>query len=369
MESIEKSLAAGDKSKRKDKKPGMLSGLFKRKDKKGRSSEDDGEDMEKTSEELSRSSPQPKVSTESLREHTNTKPAGVQRQSSKLHKQPPAEIALINQSQRTTQEPAISTSEASSPIKEDYGPSIRRVVSPSSGPNVAPLQVRTSLEKNAVAPEQQTPSSYTSSPVKSSPVKSMNTTSMGTNSKMYDDPIAEEPIQIMVKEEQPSNPFFSPHELRDNAHSDESLSDSLVEVSPSQAPMISQPPGLVVDTSSQEERSVSPLSSQSSSPEIIERPEPKGDETTPVSTVSSAATATWSDASLRTYLDDENDIRDLLIIVHDKSNVQPAGPDHPITGSLFKEESRRLKEMSGRLDDMLAGWISRKTDHRVSKAY
>ena len=369
MESIEKSLAAGDKSKRKDKKPGMLSGLFKRKDKKGRTSEDDGEDMEKTSEELSRSSPQPKVSTQSLREHTNTKPSGVQRQSSKLHKQP-AEIALANQSQRAVQEPAISTSEASSPVKEEYGSSIRRVVSPSTGPAVAPLQVRTSFEKNAVTPEQRTPSSYTSSPVKTSPVKSMNTTSsMGTNSKMYDDPITEEPIQVMSREEQPSNPFSSPQELRGNAHSDESLSDSLVEVSHSQAPMISQPPGLVVDTSSQEERSVSPLSSQSSSPEIIERPEPKGDETTPVSTVSSAATATWSDASLRTYLDDENDIRDLLIIVHDKSNVQPAGPDHPITGSLFKEESRRLKEMSGRLDDMLAGWISRKTDHRVSKAY
>lgn len=370
MESIEKNLAAGDKSKRKDKKPGMLSGLFKRKDKKGRTSEDDGEDMEKTSEELSRSSPQPKVSTESLREHTNSKPSGLQRQSSKLHKQPPAENTPANQTQRTVQEAVVSMSEASSPVKEDYGSSIRRVVSPSTGPTVAPLQVRTSFERNAAAPEQRTPSSYTSSPVKTSPVKLMNTTSsMGANSKMYDDPIAEEPIQIMSREEQPTNPFSSPQELRGNTHSDESLSDSLVEVSPSQIPMSSQPPGLVVDTSSQEERSVSPLSTQSSSPEIIERPDPKGDETTPVSTVSSTATATWSDASLRTYLDDENDIRDLLIIVHDKSNVQPAGPDHPITGSLFKEESRRLKEMSGRLDDMLAGWISRKTDHRVSKAY
>ncbi|EEA23161.1 protein phosphatase regulator [Talaromyces marneffei ATCC 18224] len=370
MESIEKNLAAGDKSKRKDKKPGMLSGLFKRKDKKGRTSEDDGEDMEKTSEELSRSSPQPKVSTESLREHTNSKPSGLQRQSSKLHKQPPAENTPANQTQRTVQEAVVSMSEASSPVKEDYGSSIRRVVSPSTGPTVAPLQVRTSFERNAAAPEQRTPSSYTSSPVKTSPVKLMNTTSsMGANSKMYDDPIAEEPIQIMSREEQPTNPFSSPQELRGNTHSDESLSDSLVEVSPSQIPMSSQPPGLVVDTYSQEERSVSPLSTQSSSPEIIERPDPKGDETTPVSTVSSTATATWSDASLRTYLDDENDIRDLLIIVHDKSNVQPAGPDHPITGSLFKEESRRLKEMSGRLDDMLAGWISRKTDHRVSKAY
>jgi hypothetical protein len=86
-----------------------------------------------------------------------------------------------------------------------------------------------------------------------------------------------------------------------------------------------------------------------------------------VSTISSTATSSWSDASLRSYLDDEHDISDLLIIVHDKSNVQPAGPDHPITGSLFKEESKRLKEMSGRLDDMLSAWITRKLDHRPSK--
>lgn len=346
----------------------MLSGLFKRKDKKGRTSEDDGEDMEKTSEEISRSSPQPKVSTESLREHTNAKPSGVQRQSSKLQKQQPAEIALANHSQRAMQNPTTSTSEASSPVKEDCSSSIRRVVSPSAGATVAPLKVRTSFEQNASAPEKQAPSDYASSPLKSSPVKTLNSTpSMEMHSKMYDDPIVEEPIQTMSREDQSSNPVSPPQQLRDNTHSDDSLSDSLVNVSPTRAPMSSRPPGLVVDTSSQEGRSVSPLSSQSSSPEFVERPEPKGDETTPVSTVSSAATATWSDASLRSYLDDENDIRDLLIIVHDKSNVQPAGPDHPITGSLFKEESRRLKEMSGRLDEMLASWISRKSD-RVSKA-
>ncbi|EED14881.1 SH3 domain protein, putative [Talaromyces stipitatus ATCC 10500] len=369
MESIEKTLAAGDKGKRKDKKPGMLSGLFKRKDKKGRTSEDDGEDAEKTSEEISRSSPQPKVSSESLREPTNTKASGVQRQSSKLQKQQPAEVALVNPSQRAMQDTSISTSEASSPVKEDYSSSIRRVLSPSAGATVAPLQVRTSFENNAAAPEQRTPSDYTSSPVKTSPVATSNiTSSMGMNGKMHDGPIAEEPIQTMSREDPSSNPVSPSRQLRGNVHSDDSLSDSVVNVSPTQAPMSSRPPGLVVDTSSQEGRSVSPLSSKSSSPEFIERPEPKGDETTPVSTVSSVATATWSDASLRSYLDDENDIRDLLIIVHDKSNVQPAGPDHPITGSLFKEESRRLKEMSGRLDEMLAGWISRKSD-RVSKAY
>ena len=54
-----------------------------------------------------------------------------------------------------------------------------------------------------------------------------------------------------------------------------------------------------------------------------------------------------------------------MIIVHDKSNVPPAGPDHPITGSLFKEESKRLREMTGRLDGMLAEWVGRKSQSQM----
>jgi hypothetical protein len=65
-------------------------------------------------------------------------------------------------------------------------------------------------------------------------------------------------------------------------------------------------------------------------------------------------------------MDEENDIRDLFIIVHDKSNVPPAGPDHPITGRLFKEESKRLKEMNNQLDEMLVNWMSQRTSSSAS---
>ena len=74
-----------------------------------------------------------------------------------------------------------------------------------------------------------------------------------------------------------------------------------------------------------------------------------------------AATTTapvWNDASLRTYLDDDNDIRDLLIVVHDKSGVVPAGPDHPIVGKLFKEENARLAELSTvRFNFICLSWL------------
>ncbi|KAI5286631.1 hypothetical protein KEM52_001910 [Ascosphaera acerosa] len=73
-----------------------------------------------------------------------------------------------------------------------------------------------------------------------------------------------------------------------------------------------------------------------------------------------AATPTWNDASLRSFLDDSDHVRNLFVIVHDKSSVVPAGPDHPVTGHLFKEESRALEDMSNRLDDLLTTWLSRR---------
>jgi hypothetical protein len=109
-------------------------------------------------------------------------------------------------------------------------------------------------------------------------------------------------------------------------------------------------------------RSISP-GSPPSSPEVDVN-DLKGSEGTHISLDTlSVDTPTWSDASLRSYLDEETDIRDLFIIVHDKSNIPPAGPDHPVTGRLFKEESKRLKELNNQLDDMLVKWMSQRQRH------
>lgn len=98
MEAIEKTLSAHDKGikedkdkKRKDKKPGMLSGLFKRKDKKTKMPEDETEEQEKNSSETSRSSPPPKTSFDSFSspESRSSKSSGSLKQSSKLQKHPP----------------------------------------------------------------------------------------------------------------------------------------------------------------------------------------------------------------------------------------------------------------------------------------
>ncbi|CRG83103.1 Tip elongation aberrant protein Tea4 [Talaromyces islandicus] len=365
LESLEKSLSSGEKSKRKDKKPGMLSGLFKRKDKKGRTSEDDGDESEKTPEELSPVSTQSKMSMESLRDAGNVKSQTMQRQTSKLQKQPPAEFVTTTQQPRTSQDTPSSI--PTSPVKEDHGPSIRRVVSPSGAGVVAPLQLRSSQETNSVPYEQRTQESEISSPVKpSKPASPKQWQSTLYADEEEVDEIApvkqsqQQPTQPPPQQKQPQPLQLQQQQPNGTREIRRSLSESPVDVSPTRI----QPPGLTVDTSSPEARSVSPLSSERSSPELIDAAEGKTNEATPVSTVSSTATATWSDAGLRSYLEDGSDIKDLLIIVHDNSNVQPAGPDHPITGSLFKHESKRLKEMTGQLDDLLSGWVSRKADRR-----
>lgn len=211
---------------------------------------------------------------------------------------------------------------------------------------------------------QETVSSPTStaSPVKvSSPVQA-NLTSVTSpieaNNKLWQDAFGERtPAQQTVTSPQKPQP---PQPVQDLGLQSRSL-ESPIDVSPldTQTPG-GATPGLEMDSSpgKQSDSPVSPPSSPG-----IDISGPKADETTSAS----SQTPTWSDASLRSYLDDDNDIRDLFIIVHDKSNVPPAGPDHPITGSLFKEESKRLKEMAGKLDDLLAEWVGRRSSSQPAK--
>lgn len=131
-----------------------------------------------------------------------------------------------------------------------------------------------------------------------------------------------------------------------------------------------QPPPLVNDTSSAEDPSTSPTSPLSS-PSLIEPPQEvdvpsSGREETPASTNQSSNAPTWSDASLRAYLEDDSDIRDLLLLVHDKSDIKPAPPDHPVAKGLFKEENRRLGEMGRELDGMLGRVLERRKKGRAT---
>ena len=173
------------------------------------------------------------------------------------------------------------------------------------------------------------------------------------------------PQETQRETHEPQSPTSHVEPLQETAR--ERLSESPVEVLPPQEHHRSpQPPQLMVDTSSQEDPSTSPVSPLSS-PELIEAPNENhtAREETPASTAQSS-TPTWSDASLRAYLEDDSDIRDLLVVVHDKSQIKPVGRDHPVVKNLFKEENRKLGEISNRLDRLLGDYLTRKQQQRTT---
>ena len=89
------------------------------------------------------------------------------------------------------------------------------------------------------------------------------------------------------------------------------------------------------------------------------------DPTTPSSATSTTTpTAVWSDAGLRAYLDsDSTDIQDLLLVVHDKTGVVPR-KDHPVVKNMYREENRKLDEISANLDGLLNQYLARKNPGR-----
>ncbi|KAI9718109.1 MAG: hypothetical protein M1812_004367 [Candelaria pacifica] len=382
LENLEKSASPPDKAKddkkKKEKKSGMLSGLFKRKDKKIRSAEDDTDDAEKISSEISTDSPQWKGSDESSLE---TQALQSSPKSTKLQKQPPVKpgfpreqpLAQTSASKQppTTQIPAPNRPPPTTAINTPTMRLVQPNNEPSSDGRPAPLRVQQAepqVERN-ISPEAK---DTNESSGMFAPITNMLRSS-STDHSHRPEKVKKAKTRVELDDfdsspdvDQPPDPLrhmpgAGPEE--EHTSTKERLSESPIQVSPAEAPT-THPPPLMVDTSSQEEPSISPVSPPSS-PELIDRNEahaPKAYEGTPDSTAqSSTATPTWSDASLRMYLEDGRDIKDLLVVVHDKTGVVPAGPDHPITGKLFTDENKKLAEISNRLDGVLGDWLARKT--------
>lgn len=352
FETIDKAPASQDKAKddkkRKDKKPGMLSGLFKRKDKKSKATDDDLEEITSPTESTFRTSPQPKTSLESLtHESRSSKP---QRETSKkLQKQPPATMSPVLS--ESPKEREASQSIRKVPSQEATGLEERRgsVTSPISLPSPSKETFATPLESRDPF----------ASPVERSSSEAQwrgvyEASESATTGQDLETTRQQQPTSIGQQSATTPPQKFVPRIVTDRDQG----AESPVDVSPVE--------GLGMN-SVQRAHSVSPLSPPSSPEGDMEDLKDNQDTQGSLDSLS-VDTPTWSDASLRTYLDDENDIRDLFIIVHDKSNIPPAGPDHPVTGRLFKEESKRLKELNNQLDEMLVGWMSQRTRHRSMRA-
>ncbi|KAK7917949.1 hypothetical protein PG985_009823 [Apiospora marii] len=134
----------------------------------------------------------------------------------------------------------------------------------------------------------------------------------------------------------------------------ERLSESPVHVSPIAS---NNPPALMGDNSSQEDRS-SPISSPS--PDVADV-DSRGHHAQDSMTSTSASATTWNDDNLRAFFDSGTDIRDLLMVVYDdKTDVPPTDPEHPVAVSLFREQNAKLAEITTQLDNMLGDWLARK---------
>ncbi|KAL2828459.1 hypothetical protein BDW59DRAFT_49692 [Aspergillus cavernicola] len=355
LETLDKTISnekVKDDKKRKDKKPGMLSGLFKRKDKKSKTAEDDGEDLEKHSGELSRASPPPKSSSESVSspESRSTKQTGPQRQSSKLQKQPPD--AASHAARDLQKDLKIETPSAERQLapKENQRPdqTIRQVVldeveeiAGSSRPK--PYEVDRQAITNPARVS--SPSKKVISPIET-PTDLRETSSRGP----YPQHSVTSPPQK-----------FPP---KQGAEFQTRLLDSPVSVSsPLERQKSPSVPGLNTDISPTTRDYLASPDSPPLSP--ADTTDSRRAEAAP--TPLDAPTPTWSDASLRSYLDDENELRDLYVIVYDNANIPPAGPDHPITGNLFKGESKRLREMNSQLDSMLSDWVTQRVQKSTSQ--
>ena len=360
----------------------MLSGLFKRKDKRNRAQEDEIEEVDKASEETITESLQPKNSTDNLAQefqaHKASSQSQPQRQTSKLQKAPPGKYPAkadppLHQATITEQPSLVSAL--------SDGPSTP--ISPSAGvaPKTQPEPERYQAKLDISSSQHISHNSTVKAPSRSESTKDSR---RGMFSPVRDALLSSSPGSKpeklkAAKQRMPLDEFDSSSDLEETPDAtgkgqvpnlvtapvkadEQYLSESPVEVvlqPDSSQPH--QPPALVVDTSSQEDPSTSPVSPVSSA-ELIEAPQDVADrEETPVSTAQSSSNMpTWSDASLRAYLDDDSDIRDLLVVVHDKSNVKPATPDHPLVKDLFKEENRKLGEISNQLDGLLGDWLARK---------
>lgn len=425
LESLEKNGFADkvkEDKKKKEKKPGMLSGLFKRKDKKTKSAGLDSvdSDVEKQSEEFGRNSPQSKPSDDSL-----DRTAAEQNGASSPQRQPSK--GKLQKSQRGRDD---SPTKGKGVSKMD-SPEPSRVQSPSAkeAPSDKPAQQSTSTMRLVSSEQEDTaktakpsieeralsPDSRSRSNSSASKLNPMNMLKSQQNGEPRPEKVKKAKQRVQLDDfdsEDEKDPFADPEMQAKSAQPADSeatgrLSESPVHVSAADAQPPGKetvqekdqesdsqhPPGLTVDTSSQETSSPistptpdgSPSSSQPNKPSLAasrpntspsptqltqnssipppSRPAPiptKEMEPSPPDSSESTSLPAWSDSSLRTYLDDGSDIRDMLLVINDTTGVVPVGRDHPIMARLFVEETRTVTGLSSELDSLLNNLLEKR---------
>ncbi|KAI1423837.1 hypothetical protein F5Y12DRAFT_797993 [Xylaria sp. FL1777] len=365
-----------DKEKKDNKKPSAIRSFFSRKDKK-KSLDDDDESFGKRSMDTGTGFGDTDM-VEEPEEMESSPHKSPQRNPSKLQKQQPR----IEQS--PTRKPGIISKVAADP---DRGPPLAAEVKTNNVASVPPATVRMveseqpenqglqgrKDENNNVGGPKILPADAEPNPPKVTKAKSrveLDDFDSSSEEELVPEPTRAPPAEPKrepsdEKSLRPGLPGSFPdssssipqqNEATGVSPLAEDLSDSPIQVSPITS---SNPPALMGDTSSQEDRS-SPVSSPS--PELADvnsSTHKKQESMTP--SVSTTTTSTWNDANLRAFFDSGSEIRDLLVVVYDdKTDAPPVGPNHPIANSLFREQNAKLAEITTQLDNMLGDWLARK---------
>ncbi|UKZ53198.1 hypothetical protein TrVGV298_006990 [Trichoderma virens] len=335
------------KDKDKDKKPGGLRGFFSRKDKK-RSPDDDGPEGEPRDSEERHSE-----------EHSSPEKT---RQPAKLHKpQARIEPTVSNPApQASTVELASYLAESRINDVSNVPPPSMRIVNPETNethevPSHQPPRGRPSLDQ-PLSPTSRRGEVVTS-PRSAAAPRALNHLDLSDSDESDDG----ENILDQMPHPKTSKPMAT------KAYQEEEVEEPIIPVksdarSPAEAsPMspVAEPPALMVDTSSPEDRSPS----VSPSPELTQSVE---DRSKSSSSSTGSKEPAWDDMKLRAFFDEPEHIRDLLVVVYDKTDVVPASSDHPVVGGLFREQNAKLAEITTQLDNMLGDWLARKQRTRGS---
>ncbi|KAG5928541.1 hypothetical protein E4U42_000458 [Claviceps africana] len=412
MDKIERELVSDrekkklkDKDKKdKDKKSGGLRGFFSRKDKK-KAGEDDDESFGKRSIDMmsdSRNS-----DDRSIEEHQQLSPdrTASQRQPSKLQKIPPSMSKTPAGIMQKPVELSSYLAEGRNNDVSNVPPVSMRIVGPdmsgtqhvSSNEGQDPdgtFASASKVERSVVSKLVPITGSGTGSNIKpqtTAKAKSPTGLDASDSAEKPDDALAEraaaEGEQEMHEEQdeeegerEDDNDEAPPHETSvQNAQASQTVGAPLVaktrlpattaaaqvsqqspkqdgseKTGPSPSLNASNPPALMADTSSADDISLE----ASPSPKLaVERGSdlPRGG-----SSSSNGKEAAWDDTKLRAFFDESDHIRDLLVVVYDKTNVEPAGNDHPVVSGLFREQNAKLAEITTQLDNMLGDWLARK---------
>lgn len=397
-----------DDKRRRDKKPGMLSGLFKRKEKKIKVDEAAGGTVRTQQEGDNILTSPTNISPADSGNNSprDRSPHAPKRQVSngKLVKSPPQ--SGLNSTVSSTTPSGLSSGISSPPNGATMGPTLSPQTSASTLPQQAatkspqgfsqpsqsfsgrqPLRIQTQAQPEPEAKKEGgilSPlnglMSQSNEPKKEKLKKAKQRMELDMDSSPERDP--ETAIKTRNAVHTPP-PRIAPSPPQQQPFGGEMVSPVDTSTLHDRYPPVLEPSKTAVHSESPVSPTTPPEStSTAQTAEPFSEAEPKTSSTAPSSTapdpnlssreVSEEPTVehVWDDNALRNYLDSStSDVKDLLWRVHDNTGATPVPHDHPIMIDLgYDQQQKQLNDISTRLDGLLNSFLERSSARQKEAA-